>query len=105
MLDQIEKMRKILSANSETTLNIECLLEDEDLYQHYTREELEKLIQPCVDELKLVLEQALKESKLKTKDIDCVELVGEATRTPVVKSLAEEVFQKDKHQRTINSSE
>ena len=105
MLDQIEKMRKILSANSEATLSIECLLEDEDLYQTFTREKLEELIQPNVEELRVLLEQALAESKLKTKDIDCVELVGEGTRTPAVKNLAEEVFKKDKHQRTINSSE
>jgi len=105
MLDQIEKTRKILSANSDAGLNIECLLEDEDLHQTYTREELEELIQPNIDELKKVLVEALANSKLKTKDIDCIELVGEATRTPLVKRMAEEVFKKDNHQRTINSSE
>lgn len=105
MLDQIEKTRKILSANPDAALSIECLLEDEDLNQSYTREELEELIQPNIEELKKVLVEALANSKLKTKDIDCIELVGEATRTPLVKKTAEEVFEKDKHQRTINSSE
>jgi heat shock protein 4 len=32
MLDALEKMRKILSANSEATLNIECLMNDEDVH-------------------------------------------------------------------------
>lgn len=105
MLDQIEKIRKMLSANSEAVLNIECLLEDEDLHQAYTREEFEKLIDPNIQELKKVMVEALEKSKLKTSAIDCIELVGEATRTPIVKTLAEEVFEKEKHQRTINSSE
>ena len=105
MLDQIEKIRKMLSANSEAVLNIECLLEDEDMNQQYTREEFEQLIQPNIEELKKVMEEALEKSKLKTKAIDCIELVGEATRTPIVQRLAEEVFCKEKHQRTINSSE
>jgi heat shock protein 4 len=38
MLDGIEKMRKTLSANSDATLNIECLMEDEDLSAYLTRE-------------------------------------------------------------------
>ena len=105
MLDQIEKMRKILSANSEASLNIECLLEDEDLHQNYTRDQLEELIQPNIDELKKVCEQALADCKIKTADIDCVELVGEATRIPAVKRTVEAVFEKDKHHRTLNSSE
>jgi len=105
MLDQIEKTRKILSANSEGSVNIECLLEDEDLNRNITRDELEELVKPKLDELKLVMEQALAESKLKTSKIDCIELCGEVTRMPAIQKLAEEVFHKEKHQRTINSSE
>jgi hypothetical protein len=30
MLDAIEKMRKLLSGNKETDLNVESLMEDED---------------------------------------------------------------------------
>lgn len=33
MLDTIEKARKILSANSEASVSVECLMEDEDLYR------------------------------------------------------------------------
>lgn len=105
MLDVIEKTRKMLSANSESSVNIECLLEDEDLHRNISRDELELLIQPNIEQLKLVLVQALEESKLDTKDIDCIELIGEATRTPAVIRLAEEIFQKDTSMRTLNSSE
>jgi len=105
MLDQIEKVRKILSANIEANLSIECLLEDEDLHKLLTREELENLIQPNIDELKKVCQACLDGSKLKTSAIHCIELIGEATRMPIVKRTAEAVFEKEKHMRTINSSE
>ena len=105
MLDVIEKTRKMLSANSESSVNIECLLEDEDLHRNISREELEGLIQPNLEQLKLVLQKALEDSKLDTKDIDCIELIGEATRGPTVIKLAEEIFQKDTSMRTLNSSE
>ena len=105
MLDTIEKTRKILSANSESSINVECLLEDNDLHRNITREELEVLIQPHIEDIKRVWEQALKDSKLKESDIDCVELVGEATRMPIMKKVIEETFKKDTSFRTINSSE
>jgi heat shock protein 4 len=105
MLDQIEKTRKILSANSEAALNIECLLEDEDLHKLLTRDELEIIMQPGIDSLRTICENALKNSGLKTGQIDSIELVGEATRIPSVRKVVEEVFKKEKSQRTLNSSE
>jgi heat shock protein 4 len=105
MLDQIEKTRKMLSANSEAALNIECLLEDEDIHKLLTREELEVIMQPGIDSLRTICETALKNSGLKTDQIDTIELVGEATRIPSVRKVVEEVFKKDNSQRTLNSSE
>lgn len=37
MLDIIEKQRKILSANLEATVHLECLMEDEDLHRNIKR--------------------------------------------------------------------
>lgn len=59
MLDGIEKQRKILSANLEATLHLECLLEDEDLHRSIKRTEFEELIAPEVDIFTNVLKEAL----------------------------------------------
>ena len=40
MLDAIEKMRKLLTANKETEINVESLMEDEDFQKKFTREDL-----------------------------------------------------------------
>jgi heat shock protein 4 len=55
MLDAIEKMRKVLSANSEASINIECLLEDEDMNYTLKREEFEDLIKDSVREIRETL--------------------------------------------------
>lgn len=59
MLDAIEKQRKILSANLEATIHLECLLEDEDLHRNLKRQEFEELIAPLVDKFNNVLKEAL----------------------------------------------
>mmetsp|Transcript_18144 Transcript_18144/g.31008 ORF Transcript_18144/g.31008 Transcript_18144/m.31008 type:complete len:96 (+) Transcript_18144:697-984(+) len=43
MLDQVEKLRKLLTANKESELNCESLMEDIDFRRKVTREELEML--------------------------------------------------------------
>ena len=92
MLDTIEKARKILSANQEASVSVECLMEDEDLYRVITRDEFMELIGNDIDQLKGVLVQALQESGLTTNDIHSVEMVGEGSRIPAVIELAKEVF-------------
>lgn len=52
MLDAIEKMRKMLSANTESSINIECLMEDEDLFYNVKRSELEELFAPNLEIIK-----------------------------------------------------
>jgi len=52
MLDAIEKMRKMLSANSEASINIECLMEDEDMFYNVKRSELEELFAPNLEIIK-----------------------------------------------------
>jgi len=103
-LDAIEKMRKLLTANKEADVICEQLMEDEDLKQHYTREQLEELMGPFVAEFKKCLEDALAKSGLTTDKIDFVELVGEGTRIPICIQQIKDVFQKDPS-RTLNSTD
>ena len=56
MLEAIEKMRKLLSANSDSPINIECLMEDEDFYALYKREDFENLMAPMTQQIRRTLE-------------------------------------------------
>jgi molecular chaperone DnaK (HSP70) len=48
MLDLIEKQRKILSGNKETSINLESLIDDIDLNRNLKRTEFEELIAPMI---------------------------------------------------------
>lgn len=50
LLDNIEKLRKLLTGNKEADVNCEALMEDEDLHRHIKREEFEELIGPFIEE-------------------------------------------------------
>ena len=80
----IEKMRKLLSGNKETDINVDSLMEDEDFQKHITREEFETTIDGFMREFTLCLKTALAKSGLSSDHIDFVELVGEATRIPSI---------------------
>jgi heat shock protein 4 len=83
LLDSIEKVRKLLTANKEADVHCEALMEDEDLHRHMTRDELEELMAPFTGRFRKCLEEALEKSGLSNEKIDFVELVGEATRIPI----------------------
>lgn len=83
MLDAIEKMRKLLSLNKEADLNIDALMEDEDFHQHFKRSDLEELITPFIERFKAVVTDSFKNSLMAGK-LDFIELVGDATRMPII---------------------
>jgi molecular chaperone DnaK (HSP70) len=59
MQASIEKARKMLTADTETQLHIDCLLDDEDLNQNLKRTEFESLIAGKIASLKVLLEKSL----------------------------------------------
>lgn len=62
LLDSIEKMRKLLTANKEADVICEALMEDEDLKRHMTRDELEELIEPTMRAFRQTLEDFINKS-------------------------------------------
>ena len=102
MLDAIEKMRKLLSGNKETDINVDSLMEDEDFQRHVKREEFETLIDAFMREFTMSLKKSLAKSGLSPDHIDFVELVGEATRIPVVQESIKITFKKKELSQTLN---
>ncbi|KAG2501566.1 hypothetical protein HYH03_000072 [Edaphochlamys debaryana] len=100
----VEKVKKVLSANSESPLNVECIMEDSDLRGMMTRELFEQLAEPILARLRAPMEAALRESGLSVDDISSVEVVGSSTRMPAVCRIVEDVFKKAPS-RTMNSKE
>ncbi|GAA0150746.1 Hsp70 family chaperone [Lithospermum erythrorhizon] len=99
-----EKLKKVLSANPEAPLNIECLMDEKDVRGFIKREEFEQISIPILERVKKPLESALSEAGLTIEDIHSVEVVGSSSRVPAVMKILSEFFGKEPR-RTMNASE
>ena len=73
LLDSIEKVRKLLTANKEADVYCECLMEDEDLRRAIKRDDLEELVAPFIASFRKCLEDSITVSgkyfKIKQKQL------------------------------------
>ncbi|KAJ1433931.1 Heat shock protein 70 family [Sesbania bispinosa] len=99
-----EKLKKVLSANPEAPLNIECLMEEKDVRSFIKREEFEQLSLPILERVKGPLEKALAEAGLTVENVHMVEVVGSGSRVPAINKILTEFFKKEPR-RTMNASE
>ncbi|KAI5065278.1 hypothetical protein GOP47_0019973 [Adiantum capillus-veneris] len=99
-----EKMKKVLSANAEAPLNIECLMDEKDVRGFMKREDFEKLAQPMLERVRALCERALAEGNIPTDKLYSVEVVGSGSRVPSVLKILTSVFKKEPS-RTMNASE
>ncbi|XP_059645128.1 heat shock 70 kDa protein 15-like [Cornus florida] len=99
-----EKLKKVLSANPEAPLNIECLMEEKDVRGFIKREEFEQISIPILERVKKPLEKALLDAGLSVENIHAVEVVGSGSRVPAIIKILTEFFGKEPR-RTMNASE
>ncbi|KAI3741044.1 hypothetical protein L1987_58711 [Smallanthus sonchifolius] len=99
-----EKVKKVLSANAEAPISIECLVGDTDVRGVITREEFESLSSELLERVTVPCAVALEESGLSVDKIYTVELVGSGSRIPAITRVLTSFFQKEPT-RTLNASE
>lgn len=103
-----ETARIELSSTVSTTINLPFIAQKDNSPVHIsytlTRAQLEELIEPIIDRTFPLVEQALKDAKLKPSDIDNIVLVGATTRTPLIQRKVEEFFGK-KPERGVDPME
>lgn len=94
LLSASEKLKKVLSANTQAPINVESIMNDVDVSSSLTREALEEFIQPLLERIYVPLETALKDAGVSAADVDSIELIGGCTRVPSLKSKIGEFFGK-----------
>ncbi|XP_030464635.1 heat shock 70 kDa protein 15-like [Syzygium oleosum] len=99
-----EKLKKVLSANPEAPLNIECLMDEKDVRGHIKRDEFEQISAPILERVKGPLQKALAEAGLAVENVHMVEVVGSGSRVPAIIRILTEFFGKEPR-RTMNASE
>ncbi|KAG6390733.1 hypothetical protein SASPL_148478 [Salvia splendens] len=99
-----EKLKKVLSANPEAPLSIECLMDDKDVRGYIKRDEFEQISIPILERVKKPLEKALADAGLTIENIHSVEVVGSGSRVPAMIKILTEFFGMEPR-RTMNASE
>lgn len=99
-----EKLKKVLSANAEAPLNIECLMDEKDVKGFIKREEFERLASGLLERISVPCKKALADSGISVGKIHSVELVGSGSRIPAIMKLLASLFGREPS-RTLNASE
>lgn len=100
-----ERLKKILSANSEAPLSVESIMNDIDASSKLSRDAYEELIAPVLDRIAVPLQQAIAESGLSLDQIDAVELIGGTTRIPAIRTRIQAALGGKPLSTTLNQDE
>ncbi|KAL0908984.1 hypothetical protein M5K25_023501 [Dendrobium thyrsiflorum] len=99
-----EKLKKVLSANAEAPLSIECLMEEKDVKGFIKREDFEKLSSGLLERVLEPCKKAVFEAGLQVDRIQSVELVGSGSRIPAISRILSGFFRREPG-RSLNASE
>ena len=103
---EAERIRQVLSANSETFASFEDLYDNIDFRYKLTRSQFESMASTFAERVAGPVQQALEAAKLTKNGIDSIILHGGATRTPFVQSRLEKVIgDAGKIRSNVNSDE
>ncbi|KAH9622248.1 hypothetical protein KSS87_011771 [Heliosperma pusillum] len=97
-----EKLKKVLSANLEAPLHIECLIDEKDVKGFIRRDKFEELSSGLLERIVVPCKKALSDSGVKM--IQSVELVGSGSRIPAIGRTLASFFSQEPR-RTLNASE
>lgn len=104
-LKEANKVKQILSANTETSASIENVMDDVDFRLKVTRAQLEAMCKDIFSRCQDPINDVLKVSKLKMADISTLILVGGSVRIPAIQSKLREIVGDDKIAQNINGDE
>ncbi|KAG2613707.1 hypothetical protein PVAP13_4KG405100 [Panicum virgatum] len=99
-----EKAKKVLSANAEAVVNIECLMEEKDVRGVIRRDEFEKLCAGLLERVVEPCKRAVADSRIGLEKLHSVELVGSGSRVPSIAKVLAGFFRREPS-RTLNASE
>ena len=102
LTEAAEKAKIELSGATQTSINLPFITATQDGPKHVdttlTRAQFEQMCSDLLKRCQTPVEQALKDAKLSSSDIDEVVLVGGSTRIPAVQELVRKIIGKDPNQ-------
>jgi molecular chaperone DnaK len=108
LTEAAEKAKIELSSATQSEINLPFITATPEGPKHLdvtlTRAKFEELASKLIDRCRVPVEQALKDAKLSTSELDEIVMVGGSTRIPAVLELVKRVTSKDPNQ-TVNPDE
>ena len=108
LTEAAEKAKIELSSATQSEINLPFITATPEGPKHLdlnlTRAKFEELASKLIDRCRVPVEQALKDAKLKSAELDEIVMVGGSTRIPAVLELVKRVTGKD-HNQTVNPDE
>ena len=102
LTEAAEKAKIELSGATQTSINLPFITADQNGPKHIdvtlTRAQFEQMCSDLLDRCQAPVEQALRDAKLSSSDVDEVVLVGGSTRIPAVQRLVKKITGKDPSQ-------
>ncbi|GAB5586845.1 lumenal Hsp70 protein [Umbelopsis nana] len=105
LLKEANRVKQILSANTETMASVEGLHEEQDFKIKVTRDELESLCADLLDRVDIPIKTVLAAAKMKTSDVNSLVLVGGSVRVPAVQKILKKTIGSDKVAQNVNADE
>ncbi|KAG0376653.1 Hypoxia up-regulated protein 1 [Mortierella sp. AD032] len=105
LLKEANRVKQILSANTETMASVENVMEDVDFKVKVTRAELEDLAKDLLERVRGPIDAALAEANMKVDNIESLVLVGGAVRVPSIQANLAAVVGEDKLAKNVNGDE
>ncbi|XP_044737177.1 heat shock 70 kDa protein-like isoform X3 [Chrysoperla carnea] len=96
----VEKTKRILSSVTETSIEVDAIMDGLDFYVRISRVKFEEICMDLFQRTISILEQALNDAQLTRNQIDEILLVGGSTRIPKIQSLLQKYF----NGKTLNYS-
>lgn len=100
-----EKCKKILSANLDATIHVDCLVDDDDITVNFKRDQFEGMSAQVFQRFETLFSRfkaRLAQEKLTFKSL---ELVGGSCRIPKLQELVSKVFETNDLKKTLNFDE
>ncbi|KAG0170074.1 hypothetical protein DFQ28_002523 [Apophysomyces sp. BC1034] len=105
LMKEANRVKMILSANTETSASVESLHENIDFKMKITRAELELMTKDLLDRVEGPIQSALRAANMKVDDIKSLVLVGGSVRIPAVQDGLSAVMGVQKIAKNVNGDE
>lgn len=102
---EVEKAKRTLSSTTQTTIEIDQLVENFDFKETLSRAKFEELNNDLFKKTMNPVEKVLKDGGMKKDEINEVVLVGGSTRIPKIQQLIKDFFQGKEPNKGINPDE